>query len=128
MVLTLVSTDKVSLSMFVDFYKTLYDSDARVIDLNNVISSEMLNSIVKNAIGINIQRATSKTSAVIIKLKTKKDMTLEELPPEIERNSTYIIRFGLFSTTPEVLKDRPGDFGPVLQRWDANIKKLDGIV
>jgi hypothetical protein len=111
--------------MFVDFYKTLYDSSAEVLDLNTLISSDMLDSIVRNAIGTNLDRATSESAAFLIKLKTKKSMTVEELPTEIKFKSDYIVQFDLFSTKPEVLKDRDGKFAPILERWEANIEKMN---
>jgi len=125
MIITVLSKDKISLSMFVDFYKTLYDSSAEVLDLNTLISSDMLDSIVRNAIGTNLDRATSESAAFLIKLKTKKSMTVEELPTEIKFKSDYIVQFDLFSTKPEVLKDRDGKFAPILERWEANIEKMN---
>jgi hypothetical protein len=125
MIITVLSKDKISLSMFVDFYKTLYDSSAEVLDLNTLISSDMLDSIVRNAIGTNLDRATSESAAFLIKLKTKKSMIVEELPTEIKFKSDYIVQFDLFSTKPEVLKDRDGKFAPILERWEANIEKMN---
>jgi len=125
MIITVLSKDKISLSMFVDFYKTLYDSSVEVLDLNTLISSDMLDSIVRNAIGTNLDRATSESAAFLIKLKTKKSMTVEELPTEIKLKSDYIVQFDLFSTKPEVLKDRDGKFAPILERWEANIEKMN---
>lgn len=125
MIITVLSKDKISLSMFVDFYKTLYDSEAEVLDLNTLISQDMLDTIVRNAIGTNLTRATSESSVFLIKLKTKKSMTVEELPTEIKFKSDYIVQFDLFSTKPEILKDRDGKFAPVLERWEANIEKMN---
>jgi len=121
-IITMVSQDKLSLSMFVDFYKTLYDSDAVVLDLNTLNSRNILDAIVKDATSNN-PRATSEQGAILIKLKTSKKIDIKDLPSEIEQRSAYIVQFDLFSTKPEVLKDRDGKFAPILARWEDNIEK-----
>ena len=126
MVITIVSRDKLSLSMFVDFYKSLYDSDAPVLDLNLLTSAEILNEIVRGKLDADSQRAESSEMCILIKLKSKKDVDLVDLPKEIERRSHYIIRFGLFSTKPEFLKERDGRFRPIMERWEKNIEKMNG--
>jgi len=125
MLFTIVSKDKITLSMFVDFYRTLYDSDVQVVDLNTLISNDMIDSIVKSAMAVNMQRALSKDSTLLIKLKSKKNMTLEDLPREVVGSSTYVVQFGLFSTKPEVLKDKDGTLPAILERWETNIEKMN---
>jgi hypothetical protein len=128
MIITVVSKDKISLSMFVDFYKTLYDSNTRVVDLNMLNSSDVLNAIVKSTVGDNVTQTAPKDSNIIIKLKTKRSLTINELPTEIARSSFYIIQFDLYSTKPEVLKARDSAIDPILARWEANIEKMNSLV
>jgi hypothetical protein len=85
----------------------------------------MIDSIVKSAMAVNMQRALSKDSTLLIKLKSKKNMTLEDLPREVVGSSTYVVQFGLFSTKPEVLKDKDGTLPAILERWETNIEKMN---
>lgn len=112
--------------MFVDFYKTLYDSNAEVLDLNSLTSRDVLDTIVKEAVGRYFEKKSTGQTSLLIKLKTKKDVTLEELPQEMARTSFYIIKFDLFSTKPEILKDTDNKLHPIIERWEMNIKKLNG--
>jgi len=126
MIISIVSKDKISLSMFVDFYKTLYDSNVEVLDLNSLTSRDVLDTIVKEAVGRYFEKKSTGQTSLLIKLKTKKDVTLEELPQEMARTSFYIIKFDLFSTKPEILKDTDNKLHPIIERWEMNIKKLNG--
>lgn len=127
MIITLVSPDKLSPSMFVDFYKALYDSDALVLDLNSLISRDVLDTLVRDAVANNKERVLSEQAAILIKYKSKKKVALEALPTEIAQKSAYIVYFDLFSTKPELLKDRDGKLAPVLARWEANIEKKNKV-
>jgi hypothetical protein len=115
MIISIVSKDK-----------TLYDSNAEVLDLNSLTSRDVLDTIVKEAAGRYFEKKSTGQASLLIKLKTKKDVTLEELPQEMVRISFYIIKFDLFSTKPEILKDRDGKLQPIIERWEMNIKKLNG--
>ena len=123
MIITLVSQDKLSLSMFVDFYKALYDSGAEVLDLNSLVSKDVLDTIVGDAIKLHHDRTISEQAAILIKYKTKKKVAFEALPTEIVQKSTYIVQFDIFSTEPELLKNLDGKFAPVLERWKVNIER-----
>jgi len=127
MIITIVSQDKLSLSMFVDFYKALYDSGAEVLDLNSLISRDVLDTIVGDAIRLHHDRVISEQAAILIKYKTKKKVAFEALPTEIVQKSAYIVQFDIFSTKPEVLKDLDGKFAPILARWEENIEKKNKL-
>jgi hypothetical protein len=123
MVITLVSEDKVSLSMFLDFYRTLYDSGVEVLDLNSLVGGDVINQIVRTFIGTHLNRSASDCAAVIIKVKTKKDTGLENLPEEVQRKSDYILKFIPTQARPEALKSKnPALFDSILDRYAANLK------
>jgi len=128
MLITVVSKDKLSLSMFIDFFKSLYDSDVALLDLNINTSTEMLNSLTTSFIERHSKRIIAEQAWCIIKLKTRGPLTIDSLPQEIAQNSSYIIQFDLFSAKPALLKDCDGKIKPILDRWEANIKKFDGIL
>jgi hypothetical protein len=128
MLITIVSKDKLSLSMFIDFFRSLYDSDVALLDLNINTSTEMLNSLTSNFIDHHAKRVSAEQAWCIIKLKTRGPLTFDRLPLEIAQKSSYIIQFDLFSSKPELLKDLDGKLKPILDRWEANIKKFDGIL
>lgn len=120
MVITLFSPDKLSLSMFTDYYKTLYDGSIVPLDINGFYSGDIQENLFKMAI------EKSPNRSIIVRYKAYKKSTPQTIPLAITEGSTYVIQFDLFSTVPVVLK---GEGDPILQgildRWERNIKKFD---
>ena len=73
MILTIISPDKLTLSMFSDFYKSLYNPEIKIIDLNYMYSEDILANIIND-----LDSKTSKDRYdILIKClskKWKKDM------------------------------------------------------
>jgi hypothetical protein len=122
MVITVISKDKLSLSMFLDFYKTLYDSGIEVLDMNSLVGGDIIDILVKNFVGTHLNRAASDSAALIIKIKAKRDLDVENLPGEIIKKSDYIIRLDTNSPRPVLLHAKDTAFDPVLDRFAANLK------
>jgi hypothetical protein len=121
-IITVISPDKLSMSMFCDFYKTIYIGDDiyKVLDMSCLNTPQTQELIVKDFIEINKDLRNA-----IIKYKIKPKTKLDVLPKVITEVSQYIIRFDMFSTHPEIVKDFDGSGKEIIDRWLANIAKRD---
>jgi hypothetical protein len=122
MILTIVSPDKTSLSMFIDFYKAIYDENVKIFIFNSLFSKEVtenkLNEILK------VEEENQNLKIIIYKIKPKTKI----IPENILKASSAVIKFDIYSYTPEVLKNEdPGDqIQAILDRWNFNMEKLNG--
>jgi len=124
MILTISSPDKLTLSMFVDFYKSVYDSDVKIFDLNCLFSDQILEKKMQDIKMYDVKDASCVDRFVLIKLKTR--IQTKQISPSIENISDFIIRFDLYSTEPEIIKmSVPEKIAPIIERWKKNIDMLN---
>jgi len=120
-VITIVSPDKISLSMFTDYYRHLYTlKDLKILDVNSLLSAE----IQENLISIHVGYAEKGDSDLLIRYKTKtKNNSIN--CDKLQEISNYIIKFDMFSTCPEVLKSTDEEYiRDVLKGWGIAVDKL----
>ena len=124
MILTVVSPDKLSISMFMDFFKTIYLSDKNHVihDLISLYSDQIQTEIIKG-----FRKEYPETTWVLIKYKLKKlDPNKYVVPEYIKENSDYLLKFDRYSTEPEIIKPLDDNFfTEVTQRWKKNIEKFN---
>jgi hypothetical protein len=118
MIITIVSSDKLTLSMFSDFFKSLYSSDVKIVDLNCLYSEDVISSKMEEFLEIN-----SKGRDVLIKYKIK--IQTKEIPLIITDKSDQVFKFDIYSTEPEVIKGSHSDIDSMLNRWKMNIEKFN---
>jgi hypothetical protein len=118
MIITIASSDKLTLAMFSDFFKSLYSSDVKIVDLNCLYSGDILAAKLKELTTID-----SSGRDVLIKFKLKTQT--KEISPILIDNSHVVVKFDIFSTEPEVIKEGGADTHPMLDRWKMNIEKLN---
>lgn len=124
MLITLISPDKTSMAMFVDFYMQLYDRDAKVFDTNSLFSGDIREKFFKALKEQNLEEKKKRT--YIVKFFTKPQTDIDQLIGEGCREmSDLIIRFDMFSTHPELIKDNPEISKNMMDRWEKNIKMLN---
>jgi len=125
MVLIVVSPDKLSLSMFVDFYNSVYCRNTKRIirDLSCLYSIDIQEQTLRGII-----EAFTDT-VILIKYKIKPQTIVEKLPSSVLDLSDYTICFKeLYSSHPILLRGDEYDphINDVLRRWKLNIEKIDG--
>jgi hypothetical protein len=120
-VVTVISPDKLSMTMFCDFYKFIYagDGSLSVLDINCLFSRE-----VQDAKTIEFIKANKNSENILIKYKTRLKTVLS-LPPEIENNSDYIVKFDMFSNHPELLKDKDEKGKAMIERYILNVANMN---
>lgn len=124
MILTIASPDKITISMFVDFYRSLYDSSVQVYDLNCLYSEEVIKERVKFITELN-KNLRNKDQEIILVYYKMKSQT-KNIPQILIESSDFLIKFDTYSTYPEMIKNEyPDIIGPVMDRWVMNIKKLN---
>jgi hypothetical protein len=117
-----ISPDKLSMSMFCDFFQNVISESIKIVDFNCLNSKEMQDKEFEGLIGGNISE-----TCLLIKYKTKPQTKLS-LPPKLEEKANYIIKFDLFSMHPELVKDTVGDGKGILEKWMTNVLKMDKTI
>ena len=117
-IVTIASSDKLTLSMFSDFYKNIYSPDVKIIDLTCLYSSDIISSKMEELIEL------SKTGrSILIKYKIKTQTKI--IDPIILEKSDLVIKFDIYSTEPELIKGLSPDTESMLNRWKMNIEKFN---
>ena len=116
-IITVVSPDKLSMTMFCSFYESIYVGDrlCGILDINCLFSKETQGLKTKEFIELN-----RNADFIIIKYKVKSNTKLS-LPLEIENNSDYIVKFDMFSNHPDLIKDADGKGVEIIDRYNKNI-------
>jgi len=116
-IITVISPDKLSMTMFCSFYESIYVGDrlCGILDINCLFSKETQDLKTKEFIELN-----RNADFIIIKYKIKGNTKLS-LPFEIEINSDYIIKFDMFSNHPDLIKDADGKGVEIIDRYNKNI-------
>jgi hypothetical protein len=118
MIITIASSDKLTLSMFSDFYKNIYSPDIKIVDLICLYSPEVISSKMEEFVEI-----AAKGRDVLIKYKIKTQT--KDYPPIILEKSDILIKFDIFSTEPEIIKGFNPTTESLLNRWKMNIEKFN---
>jgi len=119
MIITIASSDNITLSMFIDFYKTLYAPDLKVLILNCLYSSDVISKNLKEALKMSVKRRT-----VLITYKLK--IQTKEISSDLIEASDLMIKFDIYSTEPEIIKTNdPTITSIIIDRWKKNIEKFN---
>jgi hypothetical protein len=119
MIITVSSPDKLTLSMFSDFFKSLYSSDVKLVDLTCLYSPEIIDSKM-----LELATLSQKSKRdILIKYKTKPQT--KELPQVILDSSDVVIKFEIYSLEPEIIKAKVLDVPPIIDRWKKNIERFN---
>jgi hypothetical protein len=126
-VITVVSPDKITQSMFADFYKASNQSTSVVItlEINSLFSPEVQNHALSEAIDHIKGKANEDSAIILIKYRTKAKSNIL-INKDIEDASNTVIKFDLFSTHPEILKEPEVDsLKDFFQVWREHIDMLN---
>jgi len=118
MIITIASSDKLTLAMFADFYKSIYSADVKIVDLNCLFSSKILTSKMSEIVKIG-----STGRNVLIKFKMK--VQTKEISSVVVEESDLLIKFDIYSTEPEVIKDCGSNTALIIDRWKKNIDNFN---
>jgi hypothetical protein len=123
MIFTIISPDKISLSMFCDFYRSIYLNGVK----NEVIDLGYLYDATYQQHAYDSYKEQFKDGVVLVKYKIKSFTKLETLPEAVIKLSDHVIRFDLYSYEPIVVSSVDQNFlDAVLDRFRLNVKKLNG--
>jgi|WetSurMetagenome_2_1015567.scaffolds.fasta_scaffold886830_1 hypothetical protein len=120
MIITIASSDKLTLAMFADFYKTLYNQDVLLLDFTCLYSTDILKSKIDDVKKISLTGRT-----VLIKYKIK--IQTKEISVALLDSSDIVIKFDIYSTEPEIIKSEGTDTEAMLDRWKLNIQNLNNL-
>ena len=119
MIVTIASSDNVTLAMFTDFYKTLYAPDLKALVLNCLYSPSIIENTLKEASDLSHK---GRVVFITYKLKTQ----TKEISSYLIDISDLLIKFDIYSTEPEVLKTNdPATSTIIIDRWKKNIERFN---
>lgn len=127
MILTIASPDKITISMFIDFFKSLYDSSVKISDLNCLYSKEVIQKRLSLITELDKKLLNRDKEIIIVYYKMKPQT--KEIYPMIIDSSDFVIKFDTYSTHPEIIKEKfPEIIKPIMDRWVMNIKKMNNEI
>lgn len=110
--------------MFVDFLLAVSkDTPSTVLDLNCLYSADIQEARLHDALPENPD------SMLVIKYKTKPQTKYPAgLCGTVIENSDFVVSFDLFSTHPEVKKNRDEAFlQPLLKAWEVSVERMNKL-
>ena len=118
MIFTVVSPDRLSMVMFIDYLKKIYLPDSVLCETGYMFDEVFQENMLKTLIGLDASKD------VIVKYKATRKMNVPSAA--IERLSDYIVKFDIYSTVPEVQKAHdPLYIEKVVSRWKENIDRMN---
>jgi hypothetical protein len=115
---TVISPDKLSMSMFYDFLRS-FGGSVKAVDFNCLNTKSMQQAMFEEL--VNNYKSED---LILIKYKIK-PQTVLNLPQIVKEKSHYIIKFDMFSTHPELIKDADGKGKNIIEEWVVNVTKMD---
>jgi len=122
MIITLLSPDKLTPSMFCDFVSHTYlkNQNVSIKETNNLYDIDYQEKVYKSLEDLRNQ------VNVLIKYKIKHNTPIESLPNIVFEISDYVLKFDIFSTHPEIIKDNDSAyFKGVCDHWEEAVEKMD---
>jgi hypothetical protein len=122
MIITIVSPDKLTLSMFSNYINSIYSTNSIVIvrDINFLYSERVLDALLDSFI-----KEAKDNQIILIKFKSKTNLK-KIVPQTYLDKSDYVLKFDMYSTKAEVLKATDSKWiTEVINRWDSNIDKFN---
>ena len=124
MILLIESPDKLSLSMFSDFYQTVVHQ-AELYDMNALHSTEALKASFNDLYKAEDAEQENRDVHRLIKYKTKRGLS-KPIPENITEAVDYHIRFDMYSTHLEFEKYLDEAFMKrIEEKWAKNIEKMN---
>jgi hypothetical protein len=125
-IVTIVSPDKITQSMFSDYFRKMNNmSEVVVLDINSLFSPEVQENALNQAIE-HVKSGSNEGSSVILikyKVKARTEPILNTL---IEDSSELVVKFDLFSTHPIILKDlSEGSYSSFFEGWMEHVEILN---
>jgi hypothetical protein len=127
MVVTVISSNKITLNMFIDFYRYLYAQGKNIefVPINILFSEEKKKSII-DSIGCDKYKDSVVFVPIKVPAKTReiKDTYESVLPSSLYNISDMVVAFECNSTTPIQIKGDTDTLTGIFGRWEQNITKL----
>jgi len=119
MVLVVTSPDSISIGMFTDFVRSSCMKDARIVNLNALLSPDNQWTICCDAL------SRFKGQDIIFRHKTRSTMSSVKVPPELFNAADCVIGFQMYSVHPEVLKSFQGWTETVLPAYTKHVDEMN---
>jgi len=118
MIVVITSPDNLSINMFSSFLQETRMSSALIVNLNGLLSSDVLE-------GIATQSIESTSKDIIFRHKTRRKFLPAKIPSFLTEKADCIIGFDLYGMHARVVKSFPGWTENLIQEWDSFVSRLE---
>jgi len=134
MIVSIISPDKVSITMCQSFLKAVYGQNIRMVHLNHLLTQEDIENRIKllNLIQPNPEKPEEINNPDLNKClltyfvkKVPNAEPLRYVPSKLGEISDLIIWIDLYSTDWVILKDKMNQGIILMDRWNQNIKRMN---
>ena len=119
-IVTVVSPDRVSISAFLSFMRFCLGKEYVLGEVHHLMSSEEVTKYIEGLMGIK--------EKILFSYYCSKNLTnadpIKIIPIRLFEVSDFIVWVGLYSMDWTIIKDVPGESGPLQERWKANLSKM----
>ena len=119
MIVTIASSDKLSIAMFLSFLMKNLGRDYRIGECHSFMTPESLAACVESLLKMNKDK-------VVFTYFAKKKNHESCIPENLIKTSDAVIWFSQYETSYKVLKDTVGFNDLFLDTWNKNLKQLGG--
>jgi hypothetical protein len=121
MIITVISPDKTSLSMFYNFCTTVIDNKVvQVLDFNCLYDKDYQEKFYQD-----LSKKDTDSTLWLIKYKTKVKTKIDSLPACIKDYSYSVIKFDMYSLHADFIKVEDAYMKALLDRWEKNIERMN---
>lgn len=117
---TVVSPDRVSISAFLSFMRHCLGRDYVLGEIHYLMSPEEVAKYIEGLMGIK--------EKILFSYYCSKNLTnadpMTVIPIRLLEVSNFVVWMGLYSMDWTIIKDVPGESGPLQERWKANLSKM----
>lgn len=116
---SVISPDRVSISAFLSFMRYCFGRGYVFGELHNLMTSEEITKYIIDLTGIR--------DLIIFSYYAKKAMNMDPIqviPAKLMEVSDLVVWMDLYSMDWKIIKDQGNESGPLLARWQANMKKM----
>lgn len=118
MIVAVTSPDSITISMFTEFLRKGRLQGAPFVNLNGLLSADVLDSIVEESLKRPYRD-------IIFRHKTRHRLQPTKVPPLLMDRADSIIGFDLYSMHPETIKSCQGWTEIVLSEWKSYEQSLN---
>lgn len=127
MIISIISPDKLSITMCISYLKVVYGQNLTMACLNYLMSPEEISTKINQVVEPKLLNSDINGLLTYYTRKVKDKDPKSYLPAGLESVSDLIVWIDLYSTAWVILKDAQNQGQALMDRWTRNIEKFNSI-